>query len=135
MPWPHITALYLAVLGLVYAALAIHVIWLRGRTIAAFGDGDNPTLRGAIRSHANLAEYVPIIALMVAMLEVSGASPVRVHVLMAGLLLSRLMHPLGMQAKPMTLAFRIFRTGGMWLTLAVLVASATTLLTRALGAL
>jgi uncharacterized membrane protein YecN with MAPEG domain len=135
MPWPHITALYLAALALVYAALAIHVIWLRGRTVAAFGDGDNPTLRGAIRSHANLAEYVPIIALMVAMLEVSGASPVRVHVLMMGLLLSRLMHPLGMQAKPATLQQRIFRTGAIWLTLAILIASATSLLTRALRAM
>jgi hypothetical protein len=69
---------------------------------------------------------------MVAMLEMSGASSLRVHLLMAALLLSRLMHPLGMRAAPMTLQFRVFRTGGMWLTQAVLIASAVMLLSRAL---
>ena len=132
MAWPRITAAYLAVLALVYAALAIHVIVLRGRNLADFGDAGSPALRSAIRSHGHFAEYVPIIALMVAMLEMSGAPVSRVHLLMAGLLASRLMHPLGMRAKPMTLQFRIFRTGGVWLTLTVLVASASILLSRLL---
>ena len=99
---------------------------------AAFGDANSPELRSAIRAHAHFAEYVPIIALMVAMLEMAGASPLRVHLLMAGLLLSRLMHPLGMRAKPLTWQFRIFRTGGMWLTQIVLVSAAVALLLRAL---
>jgi len=132
MPWPHITAGYLAVLALVYCALAVHVVLLRVRNRAAFGDANSPELRSAIRSHAHFAEYVPIIALMVAMLEMAGAPPLRVHLLMAGLLLSRLMHPIGMRAKPLSLQFRIFRTGGMWLTQIVLVAAAVTLLTRVL---
>ena len=133
MPWPHITAGYLAVLALVYCALAVHVVLLRIRNRAAFGDGGSPELRSAIRSHAHFAEYVPIIALMVAMLEMAGAAPLRVHLLMAGLLLSRLMHPIGMRAaRSKTLQFRIFRTGGTWLTQFVLVAAAVTLLIRVL---
>lgn len=132
MPWPHITAFYLALLALVYCALAVHVVLLRVRNRAAFGDAGNPELRSAIRAHAHFAEYVPIIALMVAMLEMSGAAPLHVHLLMAGLLLSRLLHPLGMWAKPMTLQFRIGRTGGMSLTQIVLIAAAVTLLLRAL---
>jgi len=131
MPWPHITAGYLAVLALVYCALAVHVVLLRGRNRAAFGDAGSPELRSAIRSHAHFAEYVPIVALMVAMLEMAGAAPFRVHLLMIALLLSRLMHPVGMRAAPQTLQFRIFRTGGMWLTQIVLVASAVALLLRA----
>ncbi|HLZ04828.1 MAG TPA: MAPEG family protein [Bradyrhizobium sp.] len=130
MQWPTITAGYLGVLALTYAVLAVNVIRLRASGGSAFGDGGDEKLRNAIRAHANFAEYVPIIALMVAMLEVAGASAIRVHVLMAGLLLSRLMHPLGMSAKPKTLRFRLFRTGGMWLTLIVLVASAVTILSR-----
>lgn len=130
MPWPHITAGYLAVLALVYAALAINVVRLRSQNRAAFGDADNPALRSAIRAHAHFAEYVPIIALMVAILELSGMPAIRVHVLMAALLVSRLMHPLGMHAKPMSLQFRIFRIGSVWLTLAVLVSSAVTILSR-----
>ena len=132
MPWPHITAGYLAVLALLYCALALHVVLLRIRKRAAFGDAGSPELRSAIRAHAHFAEYCPIIALMVAMLEMSGASPFRVHLLMSGLLLSRIMHPLGMRAAPLTLQFRIFRTGGMWLTQIVLVSAAVTLLLRAL---
>lgn len=130
MPWPHITAGYLAVLALVYCGLAVHVVLLRGRNRAAFGDANSPELRSAIRAHAHFAEYVPIIALMVGMLEMAGAAPFRVHLLMIGLLLSRLMHPIGMRAAPMTVQFRIFRTGGMWLTQIVLVAAAVTLLLR-----
>jgi uncharacterized membrane protein YecN with MAPEG domain len=132
MPWPHITAFYLAVLALVYCALAVHVVLLRIKNRAAFGDANSPELRSTIRAHAHFAEYVPIIALMAAMLEMAGASPLRVHLLMAGLLLSRLMHPLGMRAKPLTWQFRIFRTGGMWLTQIVLVSAAVALLLRAL---
>jgi uncharacterized membrane protein YecN with MAPEG domain len=132
MLWPHITAGYLAVLALVYCALAVHVVLLRVRNRAAFGDAGSPELRSAIRAHAHFAEYAPIISLMVAMLEMSGAAGSRVHLLMTGLLLSRVMHPIGMRAAPLTLQFRIFRTGGMWLTQIVLVASAVALLLRAL---
>jgi hypothetical protein len=73
---------------------------------------------------------VPITAMMVAVLEMSGIAAWRVHLLMAALLLSRLMHPLGMYAKPMTLPFRIFRTGGMGLTIALLIVCAVMILLR-----
>ncbi len=51
MPWPSITGGYLAVLALVYAALAINVVRLRRQNRAAFGDAGNPALRSAIRAH------------------------------------------------------------------------------------
>jgi uncharacterized membrane protein YecN with MAPEG domain len=130
MTWPAITAGYLAVLALVYAALAIDVIRLRASGRSPFGDGGDSRLRNAIRAHANFAEYVPIVSLLVALLEMSGAPAFRVHLWMAGLLISRLMHPLGLSAKPGSLPFRIFRIGGVTLTLAVLVGSAITLLMR-----
>ena len=132
MPWPHITAGYLAVLALVYCALAVHVVLLRVRNGAAFGDAGSPELRSAIRAHAHFAEYVPIIALMVAMLEMSGASALRVHLLMAALLVSRLLHPLGMYVAPNTRQFRICRVGGMTITIGLLVACAVLILSRIL---
>ena len=132
MPWPHITASYLAVLALVYAALAIHVVSLRARNLADFGDAGSSALRRAIRAHANFAEYVPIGTLMVAMLEMSGAPASRVHLLMGGLLASRLMHPIGMHMRAATLAFHIFRSGGLFLTLLVLITSAIAILSRVL---
>jgi uncharacterized protein len=130
MQWPHITAVYLAVLALVYAALAINVVRLRRENRAAFGDGGNAALRSAIRAHAHFAEYVPVITLMVATLEMSGVAAWRVHVLMAALLISRLLHPFGMYAKPGTPAFRIGRVGGMALTIILLITCAAAVLSR-----
>jgi uncharacterized protein len=130
MQWPHITAGYLAVLALIYAALAVHVVRLRLRNRAAFGDADSLALRSAIRGHPHFAEYVPITTLMVAFLEMSGTPAFRVHLLMAALVLSRLMHPIGMYANPLTWQFRIFRTGGMTLTILLLIVCAVMILMR-----
>ena len=127
---PTITANYLAILALIYAALALQVIRLRRNSKAAFDDGGNDDLRSAIRAHGNFMEYVPIIALMVALLEMSGASALRIHVLMGLLLLSRLLHPLGMYATPGSLRFLICRGGGIALTIGLLIASALTILSR-----
>jgi hypothetical protein len=130
MHLPSITAAYLAVLALLYAVLGLQVTRLRRGNRVLFGDGDNIKLRSAIRAHANFAEYVPIIALMVAMLEMSGMSAVWVHLLMAALLLARLLHPLGMYVGPRTLQFQICRVGGILLTLLVLISAAVGLLWR-----
>jgi uncharacterized membrane protein YecN with MAPEG domain len=132
MHQPSITALYLAVLALLYTVLALQVGRLRQTNRASFGDNDSAQLRSAIRAHANFIEYVPIITLMVAMLEMAGASALRVHLLMGALLVSRLLHPLGMYAKSNTLQFRIGRVGGITITLGLLVACAVMILLRSL---
>jgi uncharacterized membrane protein YecN with MAPEG domain len=133
MHLPSITAIYLALLALLYTVLALQVGRLRQRDRAAFGDNGSKQLRSAIRAHANFIEYVPIIALMVAMLEMSGLAAIWVHLLMAALLVSRLLHPLGMYAAPNTLQFRIGRVGGITVTLALLVTCALTILSRSSG--
>ena len=117
-------------LALVYAALALNVVRLRRQNRAAFGDAGNPALRSAIRAHGHFAEYVPITALMVAFLEASGTSALRVHLLMGALVLARLLHPLGMYAAPNTIRFRIGRIGGVTITIALLVTSALSILAR-----
>jgi len=127
---PSITAGYLATLALLYALLALQVIRLRQGNRAAFGDGDSIKLRSAIRAHANFVEYVPIITLMVSFLEISGASATRIHLLMGALLISRLLHPLGMYATPNTLPFRVGRIGGMTITIGLLFACAILTLSR-----
>jgi len=133
MHLPSITATYLAVLALLYTILAVQVGRLRMRDRAAFGDNGSLPLRSAIRAHANFIEYVPIITLMVAMLEMSGLAAAWVHLLMAALLVSRLLHPLGMYAAPNTLQFRVCRGGGITITLVLLLACALTILSRALA--
>ena len=130
MHLPSITSGYLAALALLYAVLGLQVSRLRRGNRVLFGDGDNIKLRSAIRAHANFAEYVPIIALMVAMLEMSGMSATRVHLLMGALLLARLLHPLGMYVGPRTWRFQVCRVGGISLTIMVLVAAALLILSR-----
>jgi uncharacterized membrane protein YecN with MAPEG domain len=129
---PSITAIYVAVLALFYAWLSLQVVRLRRRNRVSFGDGENIDLRSAIRAHAHFAEYVPIIALMVAVLEMSGLDPTLIHVLMGTLLISRMLHPFGMYAKPRTLQFSIGRVGGMVITTLVMIACALLLLFRLL---
>jgi uncharacterized protein len=130
MQLPTITAGYTAVLALLYALLGLQVVRLRRKNLAAFGDGGNAALRNAIRAHAHFAEYVPLIALMASMLEMSGASALRIHTLMAALLVARLLHPFGMYARPLTWQFYIFRVGGMTITSLVLVSCAIAILSR-----
>jgi uncharacterized membrane protein YecN with MAPEG domain len=127
---PAITACYLGVLGLLYAFLGLRVARMRRGEKIGFGDGDNRYLRSAIRAHANFAEYVPIIVLMNALLEMGGASPLQMHLLLGTLAVSRILHPFGMHAKPMIPQFIVGRIVGMILTFLVLVASALLLLRR-----
>ena len=135
MHMPTITAFYLAVLALLYVALSLQVIRLRLMNRAAFGDSGNIALRSAIRAHAHFAEYVPITTLMIAFVEAAGASTLRVHLLMGALVVARVLHPIGMYAAPTTWRFHIGRTGGVTITIALLVTSALSILSRlALGA-
>lgn len=104
---PSITAAYLAVLALLYAGLSLQIVRLRRKFRVTFGDGGNSELRNAIRAHSHFAEYVPMIALMVATLEIAGLPTIRVHILMGALLIARLLHPFEMYAKPLTTQFQI----------------------------
>lgn len=131
MQMPLLTGTYLAVLALIYVALGLQVVRLRRRAKVSFGDGGNDELKCAIRAHGHFAEYVPLIVLMVAMLEVSGLPAANIHALMGALVLARLLHPLGMYAKPRTVQFRLGRIGGMGLTIAVTLSCAFLLLARA----
>ncbi|WFU43856.1 MAPEG family protein [Bradyrhizobium sp. CB82] len=130
MHMPAITAFYLAILALIYAVLALQVVGLRRSNKAAFSDGGNMSLRNAIRAHGNFMEYVPIITLMVALIEMSGASALRIHFFMGALVLSRLLHPIGMYAAPNSLRFQIGRVGGIFITIGLLIACALTILSR-----
>ncbi len=132
MQLPSITAAYVAVLALLYAALGLQVVRLRRGNRVGFGDGGSADLRSAIRAHAHFAEYVPIIVVMAAMLEISGLPAINLHVLMGALLVARVLHPFGMYAKPQTLQFRICRVGGMAVTTLVMIACALLILWRLL---
>lgn len=91
-----ITAFYAGLLGLVYIVVGIPIGVLRARTGISLYDGGNKALAVAIRRHANFFEYVPLALLLIALLELNGASAGLLHGLGLALLIARILHPLGL---------------------------------------
>ncbi len=64
-----LTAIYAAILTFVYVKLTLNVINLRRQNEVSLGDGGREDLQQAIRSHGNLAEYVPLGLILLGCLE------------------------------------------------------------------
>ena len=61
-----ITAIYAALLGLLFLALSVNVVRTRRATRVSLGAGDHPLLERRIRAHGNFAEYTPIALILIA---------------------------------------------------------------------
>lgn len=90
-----ITALYAALLGILYLLLSANVSRYRLSGRVSLGDGNNPKLAQAIRAHANFAEYVPLALILLGLAEAGGAKGGMLHAFGAALLLGRLLHAWG----------------------------------------
>jgi len=131
MNFPFVTSVYAALLALVFIALSFWVGGGRGKYKISLGDGGNPELLGRIRAHANFAEFVPLILILVALLEGRRTSIYLIHALLFALLVGRIMHPLGMTAPAGSARQGIFRGTGATLTMIVLLVAAVSLLVEA----
>lgn len=127
---PSVASVYASVLAILFLWLSVRVIRFRRRDRVAIGDGDNPDLRRAVRVHANFAEYVPLALILIAFVEMGGASPLLVNVLGASLLAGRAVHAYGVSQSAENYRFRV---AGMVVTFTVLASSATILLARTLS--
>ena len=109
-----ITLLYAGALALWFLVLSIRVVQGRvGPGNPSLGDGGNPLMLRRIRAHANFAEYVPMILVMMGFLELNGQPKWEIHLLGAMLLIARLLHG---YAFSFTEEFALGRTGGAVLT-------------------
>ena len=90
------SALYGGMLGILMVLLAGNVSRLRMKHKAAFGDKGNHDLHGAIRAHANAAEFVPIFLLLFLLWELQGASDTALAIVGGLFVASRLAHAFGM---------------------------------------
>jgi uncharacterized membrane protein YecN with MAPEG domain len=97
VPGIPITALYAGLLTLVMIALGAAVGIKRARTGISIMYGDDMELATRIRRHGNFTESVPLTLLLLAALELNGASPGVLHGLGIALLLSRIAHPFGLR--------------------------------------
>jgi uncharacterized protein len=91
-----IAALYAGLNGLILLILAIRVGRTRARTKILIGTGGNAELERAMRAHANAAEYIPMVLILIGALELSGANHVLVHGLGIALTLGRALHGWGL---------------------------------------
>ena len=126
-----ITALYASLLALWFVFLSMRVIALRGNPMFRFlilGTSPEEMLERAVRAHGNLAEYAPIMLILLYLLETVPAvsvSHAALHALGGSFLLGRVMH--GVCFGFMTFS-RPLRIGGTALTLLPLVGAAIPLL-------
>jgi hypothetical protein len=114
-----VTLVTTCVLGIFYVGLSAAVSAERGRSKVGFGSGAEvsvalgaehraPRLLVAVRRHGHFAEYVPLSILLILLLEIAGASRLKLGALAALLVASRAMIAFGMgRAAP-----NVFRAGG-----------------------
>jgi uncharacterized membrane protein YecN with MAPEG domain len=109
----YITGLSASALGVLAVMLALKIVGLRRDNKISIGDGDNPDLQKAIRTHANLLEYAPIGLILIACAELNGVSRWLLAILALAFVAGRFLHPAGMN-KPDNMKARVL---GMQLTL------------------
>jgi uncharacterized membrane protein YecN with MAPEG domain len=98
MHLPHITLTVGSVLGLMFFILSFLTIRGRVKKKVAVGRGAGGEVSGLVRAHGNFAEYVPLILILMALVELPGGGPARLGILGGGLILGRLLHAYGMIA-------------------------------------
>jgi uncharacterized membrane protein YecN with MAPEG domain len=99
LAYPVITGLCAGIMGLVAVVLAGHVGSYRGKAEVGIGDGGNAELMCRMRKQGNFTEYTPLALILLGLLEMSGAAgSTVVWVLGAMLVISRILHPLGLKA-------------------------------------
>ena len=95
---PVTTALYAGLLGLVSLGISFMAGSLRGKTKISIGDGGNQEMLLAMRRHGNFVEYVPLLLILIAFIEMRGASTTAIHVMGGLLIVFRLAHAVGLKA-------------------------------------
>nr|WP_269836571.1 MAPEG family protein [Rheinheimera soli] len=122
-----ITSFYAAILALIYVVLAILVIRQRFKCRVGLGTGKEPQLLQTVRMHGNFAEYVPLLLILVALLELQQSPVWQLH-LVAGLTLAgRVLHAVGLWQSSGT---SVPRFVGMLSTFAALIVGAVFLLMK-----
>jgi uncharacterized membrane protein YecN with MAPEG domain len=130
--FPVVTSLYAAAFGALHVALAVRVVAFRERSGVMHGDGGVDRLNRAIRAHGNFAENAPFILLLSLLLEMDGARPLTLNLLLAPLAIGRLMHPVGMMQPVRSRAQYALRGAGMVITWLVLLTACALLVLRVL---
>ena len=113
-----VTPLYAGLLALWFLLLSYRVVQHRGHGFN-LGDGGDATMLRLMRGHANFAEYVPLILLMMAMLELGHFSIYVIHALGLTLLVARVLHGIALSFRKQWVPGRAWGAGLTFLLLLV----------------
>jgi uncharacterized membrane protein YecN with MAPEG domain len=113
-----VTLITASVLGLIYMVLMLRVVRLRLGKRVSMGDGGNAELQARIRAHGNFAEYVPLLLVLMALLELGGVDRAWLAVSGVVLVLVRVAHAVGMH-RPAPNAFRFVGAVGTFVLMIV----------------
>lgn len=88
-----ITPLYAGLLALLFLALSFRVVFRRREQKINLGDGGDAEMQRRVRGHGNFAEYVPLILVLIALLELGRTTPGwALHAMGITLVIARLLH-------------------------------------------
>jgi uncharacterized membrane protein YecN with MAPEG domain len=118
-------------LGLLYLTLTVRVVRGRWKHRVSLGDGGNAAMQRLIRAHANFGEYVPMLLILMALLEASGASRSVLAGAGIALVVGRIAHAIGIETPKAPNPYRF--VGGL-VTFGLLLLGSLWALWRALGA-
>ncbi len=82
--------------GLLFIFLSFHAAYGRMATKIFIGDGGDPTMLIRIRAHANFAEYVPLLLILLGICEAHDVNRLLLTICGAAIVVGRIMHMLGM---------------------------------------
>jgi hypothetical protein len=91
----------------------------RGKLDVPFGDGGDRDLLMAMRRQANFVEWVPMVLILIALLEMTGVAKPAIHGLGASLVFFRACHALGLRRDTMRAPGRFVGSAGTALLTAV----------------
>lgn len=114
------TGIWLGVFTVFYILLALHVVRMRWVTKTGLGVGEDRRMLKAVRIHGNFSEYIPLMILSIALLEIRGISSQWIHTLFCAAFLGRVLICIGITK---TSNFSIPRFSGNNLTFMTLLAA------------
>jgi uncharacterized membrane protein YecN with MAPEG domain len=124
-----ITMLFTGLLGLLFMFHTVRVILARRSAHITLGMGDSDALLRTVRIHGNFSEYVPLLLLIMALLELSAVSETALYAFGISVVAGRLLHFYGIYS-PTTPG--IARIIGMVLTFIPLILGSVALILLAL---
>src|ERR1700745_1244247 len=125
---PVIVPAYAAIFAFIYLTLSVQVIRARRQAKIAIGTRGNVRLERKIRVHANFAEYVPFVLLLLSFVEMQDGPAWLIHLICLEFLPGRALHAYGVSQVQEN--YRL-RSTGMAIPFAVMAVTALMLLAHA----